>query len=261
MRYFLLSLFALGMSVASFAEKKAEKPLTNEWWAGPARVFGGAGFNFTQGDGSNAIKLKGWYWNARTGYQFINRSDIFATAEGDWNGGHLKKEDAALATDYRGYMHTFGAKGRVGYMWGMGNQDLFGVAPYLGIGYGGGRISVRGASTAAGRYEYRFWYVPVGLYMDFMISKDLSIGLFGEAQFAFGYRFWESTSGTVSGKNKVNWKVELPVTWQLTKTWDLQLTPFWKYYHLNPKGTTTYFTTTHDHSDEVGALLELGVRF
>jgi len=266
MRYVLATLCALAVSATTYAEEKNEQSATEKVWAGASRVFAGAGFNFTEmdGDDNSSNKLEGWFWAGRTGFQYTEREDVFGTAEVTWNGGSVTEKDNG-SVNFRGYAHTYGAKGRLGYMWGFGDNNEFGFAPYFGFGYGGSSMNVHDETVVSGKFSSRFWYAPIGVYFDWIACEDFSVGLFAEAQLAFGYRFWESITGqsdvTVSGKNEVNWKVELPITYQITKIWDLQFTPFWQNLTMNPNLNSVFYKDSHTTSNASGALLELGVRF
>ena len=106
------------------------------------------------------------------------------------------------------------------------------------------------------------------------MNEKLCVGLFAEAQFSFGNYIWEKfqtgtePDGTTpkfaeassNGKNEVNWRAELPITWQLTYRWDLQLSPYYQYSTVTSKKADNLGFGKNTFSD-AGVFFELGVKF
>ena len=297
MRWLLASFIVLGLGVSS--SYAAYQKNSNED-VGSARVFGGGGFAWMQdkikdSQFSPDPKIDGWMWAARAGYEYMNANDIFFRAEGFWRGGKVESDEKDFSTfnvdgsaitvngKFDSYAHNYGANGRIGYMWDFGQEQQFAFAPYTGIGYYGQRASFsEGALTGTGdflagqggQWQARSWYVPVGVYLHYAMGEEFCVGLFAEAQFSFGNYIWEKfqtgteddgvtptyAEATSNGKNEVNWRVELPMTWQLTPRWDLQLSPYYQYSTLTSKDADNLGFGKNTFSD-AGAYLELGVSF
>jgi hypothetical protein len=281
----MASFIVLGLGVSS-SYASLPKDKTAHDMAGPSRVFAGGGFAWNQFksrfEEGPSEKLKGNFWSAQGGFEWMEYDDVFFKAEASWRGGSIEGSADDDGEKDHAYSHDYGVKGRVGYMFEM---DTFGVAPYTGIGYQGQTMSFREDSNGGTgpAFQSRMWYAPVGVYVHYGVNEEFSVGLFAEAQFTFANTIRETLyhpsasdpyyydSLYSKGNSKVNFRFELPLTWNMTDRWDLQLTPYYQHSKmtakepldlLDPSGNVLTSMQFHSvNNTDMGANLSLGVRF
>jgi hypothetical protein len=126
--------------------------------------------------------------------------------------------------------HEWNVEARLGYTFGGGCCNEFGLTPYLGVGYEGGRMNL------VGRQEYWWWYIPVGFVASWQFNPNFSMALDAEFGMMAGARYVQFDEPSINNihrqfDNKYRWELELPLNWQFPcwgrGNFSLGLVPFW----------------------------------
>ncbi len=253
-KYLVAGVLSLVAFTGAFADEGQQK---DGQTAGPNRVFGAVDWNHSNlKDGSE--KMTGKPWGGLVGYEFKEVNNIYFYARGMWNGS--KMDNASN----RYYNHSWRAYATVGYTFDLGEGSDFTVSPYVGLGYRSNRMNWSTAATVAtdAKNKFHAWEVPVGLFFNWDVAPEFNVGLDVQAQWMFNSRdtmtvVTPAAAHTVEkGKNHVNWRFELPLTYQVNSEWDLGLVPHYSQFNFTPSGTTDKVKTT-----DYGVRLEAGYSF
>lgn len=253
-----LAMFVGGALWAQQADDQTDVKVATR--AGDSRVFAGVDWNHNRGK-QGTDKMSGNPWGGVVGYEYIEADYLYFHVKGYWGGGRMKGTEGG--SEARSYDHAWFVDGRIGWMFGLGQENEFGIAPYVGIGYDTVRASFNLPSEQKIK-EYG-WWLPFGIYFDWNVVPEFNIGLNAQCRWDFNQKM-EVKSGTnagnsTKGKHRFNWLFELPLKYQLTSEWDLNLVPYYMHERFVPKTNTTAFGTDHMKDTIWGARLELGYSF
>jgi hypothetical protein len=236
--------------------------------------IGGEGFHRTvkvhgQDDEDTEIKFEGGWGGVYAAYRYEERDAVFFQLDGrgSWGALHPEHEDGDFRSTHNN--SEWNVESLLGYMFGLGDCNQVGIAPFFGIGYQKNHLLM------AGSRHLRWWYVPFGALIDYQVTPSFTIGLFGDIGLMFNghYHFnpvdhSERDRLERSGKihNKYNWELEAPFTF-IFADWcdgqmDISVIPFWHGWLTHRRGDS------HERhgvpglrSSEGGARLEFGWRF
>lgn len=195
------------------------------------------------------------------GFERCQRNDVYVYLRGFWGMGRFEGDRQ------HSFMHRWYANGRVGYMIGFGENDEFGLAPYVGLGYQQDIRSIHEPSNSKQRLKK--WYLPAGLYFDWKVNEKFNVGANGQIIWAFN-RKNTVLSGTneedrVSYREHFNLLGELHFAYTMIENQnyacDLSLVPFYSFEKMTPRTTTTAFGSSPLSEHCLGARLELGYWF
>jgi hypothetical protein len=283
MKKFIGCMVALFVTASSFAAFAQEDELIINDKAGPSRVYGGFGL------GHVALKkITSNSFFGLLGYKYCDREDFYIDVKGGWGAGKfdgkMKFEGENRASHVKGFAHPFDLVGRFGWMFGFGQEDEFGVAPFIGVGYFNNKSTFKYPGTAAVAYLNDFYgktkthgyTVPFGVALDWKVVPEFTVGLTAQIDWLFSgkaetegsvcalesgsttsYEWPAVTKETVKLKKKFNMSFELPMTYQLTSEWDVSLVPHFSKSDIEPKATTCHKPKTTAY----GARLEVGYSF
>lgn len=242
--------------------------------AGPSRLFGAVEwFNaHTRIDPVDADvgKLDSNMWGGMVGYQFAQRQDWYFEARGMWSGG--KGDKTVDDTTFNVFSHPWFVEGRLGYQFGLGEGQEFGITPYVGYMYMANKSSLAntdfdGIFELSGiALKMQQQNVNVGVLFDWMVMPQFQVGLNVEALIGVWgkLKLMQNDTTVEEGKfkNNVNWMFELPLTWQFSPTWDLTVVPFYNWIENKPKDNSDFTEQFDDISNSsAGVRLEVGYRF
>ncbi len=225
-------------SVASRMENNNRFTLGAEWFSETIR-------NKTAG-----TKGHGGWGGVVGNYDYKEGGNIYGGLQARYAWG---KVGGQRGTDWNGV-------GRIGYGWDMGATQSWFLAPYLGAGYESQRIRF---TTSSRVY---FWYIPVGIMLDYRANPNFMVGLKAEYGFMAGakYKQYVATTGKISAGNRARYEIEVPFTYIFTDFsnghFDISLVPFWHGWRTGQK-TSGAITAPRLTVDMYGARLDFGWRF
>ena len=213
-------------------------------------------------------------------YKHKNHNDIFVDVKGMYggglHGGKHKYKDATDAVDLKTFVHQFGIQGRFGWMFPFGQEEEFGIVPYLGVGYFGDKGSVSKSETLKekefyGKIKTHGFYVPVGVLLEWKVVPKFVVGLYTQVEYVFdfkmesrGYKCTNETGPVVEKvsknymiKNTFSYFIELPMTYKLTEEWDVFVVPCYGFIETKLKETTSHIlhskaSKLHGYSANLG---------
>jgi len=238
--------------------------------AGPSRLFGAVEWynahTRVEPINSDVDKLDSNIWGGMVGYQFAQRQDWYFEARGMWSGG--KGDSTVDDVNYTLFSHPWFVEGRLGYQFGLGEGQEFGITPYVGYMYTANKSALGNLGGTANGLSTKMQQqnVNVGVLFDWMVMPQFQIGLNVEALVGVSgkLKLLQDDTTVEEGKlkNKVNWNFELPLTWQFSPTWDLTLVPFYNWIENKPKSDTDFSQSFDKISNSsTGVRLEIGYRF
>ena len=234
---------------------------------GSHRVFVSADCNHVIWKHGSYGKTKANPWFASLGYNFKQRDDIYLHFSTIWGGGKYKGHGSY---NFQSFNHALAIEGKIGFMFGLGNEKEFGVTPYLGMACLSKRVAV--AQPNSFHLKNHSIAIPIGVLCDWDVTPEFNVALNVQARFnssnKWKVRDCSASSGLIPGikekvKNHVNWYFEIPMTYQLTNEWDICFVP--SYFNgketikdaVNSIGTSS---SVHKYSSW-GARIELGFSF
>jgi hypothetical protein len=235
-------------------------------------AIGGEGFHRQVKNKTTGEEAEGGWGGIYGVYSYEERDAVFFQLDGRADWGNLEPDHGRIYSHDSNNMQ-WNLEALVGYMFGLGDQNDVGIAPFMGIGYEKNQLHMDG------RWEHlRWWYVPFGLRCDYQVTPTFDIALLGYIGPTFNGHFHighndGGDDGLRSGKfhNKYRWELEAPFTWVFAD-WcsgqmDVSIVPFWYGWNTGER----YGNDHHHHdedrvvpqmrSSEGGARLEIGVRF
>jgi hypothetical protein len=257
MRNKLVRIIAAGLlAFTGFSSQVSAQSNSNQDTAGPNRVFGAVEWfnSHVNQKSQEALTYDQSIWAGMIGYEYSERSSLYFLARGMWGGGSGDTTQDDINYDF--YTHPWFVGGRVGYQFGLGDSQEFGVTPFTGYFYNSGKSSLASIDgTVTGAYtKVRKQSIPVGVVLDWRLMPQFEVGLSVEALINIWGRVSQGQDGvnetTDNLKNKVDWSFEIPMTYHYDKEWDITLVPFydWKDYK------------TKDNNGEKFTVSNLGLR-
>jgi len=239
-KIFLASLVATSLFAVK-GQADASTPLNPP--VNPHRVFIGPDIlhshsTYHRKEGSTSLKLSsnGTLYGFRGGYEYVNPNHIYGDLEGGyaWGTNDIKEEyrpswvtfniPNARKVTYRRHGHTRlgNIEGRMGYTFGKLGHFL--LSPFAGVG--GYHFSYHRHTFGA---QSNWAYAALGLRSVYSFGSHFDAGLNLK-----GMRtFYMHTSVDVHGdhykrhpSNVWGYEVDLPLTWHVTKQWDVQAEPY-----------------------------------
>ena len=245
---------------------------------GPSRVYGGFGIYHAEvKHAGEKVALNPIF--GVLGYTYKSPDDFFADIKGSWGGGKFdgkyKYEGASSAVTMKGFKHSFDMIGRFGWMFPFGQEEEFGVTPFLGLAYFNDKDTISKNSSLIneefyGKVTTYGYYIPVGVLVEWKVIPEFTVGLCAQINYTISTKVdpkgTKGDGSTVSGsthkmKKAFGWAVELPMTYQLTSEWDVSLVPSYEFGKLKPKQTSSYPIHKEYKLHDYGARLEAGYSF
>jgi hypothetical protein len=188
-------------------------------------------------------------------YTYAERDAIFFQIDGrgSWGGLHHHHHH-----HHKGHNSQWNLESLLGYMFGLGDQNEVGIAPFIGIGYEHNKLHLFEHAE-----HLSWWYVPVGFRFDYLVTPSFDIGLLADIGFMFNGHFHYDGGDNHHGRkfhNKYRWEIEVPFTYIFGDCtcgqFDLAAVPFWHAWRTGSRNNVPAI-----HSSELGARLEFGWRF
>ncbi len=163
----------------------------------------------------NDKERKGSLWGAAVGYSYAERDSIyfnleFTAAAGRWTGSANDESTQEYITE-----------SRFGYV-AVPCPDRLTLTPFIGIG---SYVFNQGSN-----FTSYFWYLPIGVCVEYQVSKNWTIGLIGlgAPTFSGSYKITHRRSAPTTPL----WKAELPITYLGSLPFNCSIIPFvkeWSY--------------------------------
>lgn len=167
----------------------------------------------------NDTKQSGSLWGASIGYSYLEQDSIyvnleFTAAAGRWTGSAGNESTQEYITETR-----------FGYVAAPFPGKLT-LIPFIGMG---SYVFNQGSN-----FTSYFWYLPIGVCLEYQASKDWKIGFvgIGAPTFAGSYKITHRGSAPTTPL----WKAELPITYLGSLPFECSIIPFikeWSYHRHN----------------------------
>ena len=167
----------------------------------------------------NGTEQKGSLWGAALGYTYAKRSGVyfnleFTGATGRWTGSAGNESTQEYVTESR--------LGYVAVPW----PDKFTVTPFVGLG--------SYVFNQSSNFKSYFWYMPVGMILEYQINQEWMIGLMGSGASTFAGSYKLNKRG--SAPTSTLWKVEIPATYMASSSFNCSIVPFIKKWSYRKNG-------------------------
>lgn len=171
-------------------------------------------------------------YGGRFGYDYIKRYKFYIGAEGNYSIGRLtgKKTHRRLHSNYT----DANIEGRVGYTFAQkGGYRLF-FTPFVGGGIGLEKNNFTQSSPIPVHFRIWYQYVVAGFLSQASFSPCWDAGINFKARFLIDARNKVSNdpdfdSVTMLVKNRMHYRVELPLTYWWNQCLSLRLVPYYEY--------------------------------
>jgi|GEM_PF-2839811 len=205
-------LFASNIRANESAAVAPSKPLAS---VEGSKVYIAPLWEYGHSEWGNRTSQNGSLWGASVGYSYSERNSIYVNLEftgaaGRWKGSAGNDPTREYVTELRlGYVGAFPC-------------ERFTLTPFVGIGSYVFNQTISGGPN----FNSYFWYVPIGVSLEYRISKSFAIGLmgFGAPTFAGSYKI----NYRANAPTDALWKVELPLTYYGSLPFELSIVPFAK---------------------------------
>lgn len=169
------------------------------------------------GDGS---EQKGSLWGASIGYSYKEQNSLyfnleFTAAAGKWSGSARNDPTQEYITEMR-----------LGYV-AVPCCERLTLTPFLGVG-----SYVFNQSIPGPNFSSYFWYIPIGVLLEYRINNSWAIGLIGTGAptFSGSYKITKRRNAPTTAL----WKAEIPVTYFGSLPFECSIIPFFKQWaYLN----------------------------
>jgi hypothetical protein len=179
----------------------------------------------------NGTSQKGSLWGGSVGYAYSERDSIyfnleFTAAAGKWTGSAGSNPTQEYITEAR--------FGYVGVPW----PDRLSLTPFIGVG--------SYVFNQSPDFTSNFWYIPIGVILEYKINANWSIGLMGLGAPTFSGSYKITHVGRGSAPTTAFWKAEIPITYSGSLPFECAIIPFlkeWAYLNHNEliKQTNMYY--------------------
>ncbi len=162
----------------------------------------------------NGKKQTGSLWGAAVGYSYKERDSIyfnlqFTGAAGRWTGSAGNNPTQEYITEMRfGYVVA-------------PSGDRLTLTPFIGLG-----SYVFNQTLSGPNFTSYFWYVPLGVCLDYRVTDSWSIGLIGSGAPTFSGSY--KINHRASAPTRALWVAELPVTYLGSLPFECAIIPFFK---------------------------------
>lgn len=160
----------------------------------------------------NGTSQKGSLWGATVGYTYSEKDSVyfdfeFMAVAGKWNGSAGNDPTQEYVTEAR--------FGYVAMPW----PDRFTMTPFIGMG--------SYVFNQTSNFTSYFWYLPIGVVLEYQINQKWTIGLvgYGAPTFSGSYKIEGNKN---SAPTSALWKAELPVKFLGSLPFELSIVPFFK---------------------------------
>ncbi|MES2200194.1 MAG: hypothetical protein V4489_08515 [Chlamydiota bacterium] len=165
----------------------------------------------------NGARQKGSLWGAALGYAYSEKDSIyfnleFTAAAGRWTGSVGNNPTQEYITE-----------SRFGYV-AVPCPDRLTLTPFVGVG--------SYVFNQSPNFTSYFWYIPIGVILEYQINKSWTIGLMGLGAPTFSGSYKISHRG--SAPTSALWKAELPITYVSSLPFNCSVIPFvkeWAYHN------------------------------
>lgn len=196
---------------------------------------------------SNHTSQNGAMWGVGTGFDYTQENSFYLGGDFAYATGKIK------GTAGNDQTHEFYLEDRIGWSFSLCDLPEFTFVGFVGAGYYQFNQSIADGQ----RFNSHFWYIPIGLKVDYAVNCDFHMGLNFTVAPTFAGR-WKIECKR-NAPTTVLWKVELPFTYMFNwacSPFDVSLVPFYHQWAFQKKGEligqkNIYF----------GARLELGYHF
>lgn len=183
---------------------------------------------------TSEIKQKGYLYGICGGFDFINYNAPYIGFESVFRSGKLK--DKELKSKYTDY--AFQAK--IGMT--LGTQNLYYLIPYAGVGYDNEKNNYNLPPVE----KISYYYASVGCVSHAFLSPELSFGVNLKLKFPFSGQHKvknDEIDVNFSVSKKIQYLVEVPLTYWASKQLNVAAIPFYEYKNYNNNSVDTVWNS------------------
>lgn len=211
---------------ANECEEPCDKRLGHDVYIGPELYY----VNRTREGGT---KQTGGVYGVRLGYERVKRYKIYWAVTGLYARGIIEGK-SGVGTKIKSRFIDASIEGRLGYTLEQKCGWQCSFTPYVGYGYAIEENNFIHPSPLRLHFRTRFSYIPVGFLSRISPYPQFDVGLNFEAKFMFNASNKvthdpEFGSNSMLIKERVHYRVELPLTYRyMTCIW-FRIIPFYEY--------------------------------
>lgn len=178
-------------------------------------------------------KQSGTIYAGKLGYDRFKYNAFYWGGDLLYGEGHLHGKSQAN-NKLKSHFKDFIVEGRVGYNFGLNLGCCFSFSPFIGFGYGVERNNFVSPSPLKVHFKIWYTYIPVGFFTQFSYSPCFDVGLNFKAKFMIDGKNIvshdeEFGKNTMLIKNKVHYRVELPLTYKYSSQFLISFVPFYEF--------------------------------
>ena len=242
--------FVMMSSVSVFAAQADQSQASTPVVTAPITSLEGSSvyiapvWEFLNSKWGNNTNQNGSLYGGSAGYTYTERDSIFFNAEFSYMAGMLRGSAGNDPTQ------EYITEIRLGYDLSSPFGERFSVTPFVGMGSYIFNQSLSGGLC----FRSHFWYVPIGVALNYRIDKNWNLGFTGSGSPTFSGRW--SVEHTQEAPTSALWRAELPITYLGGSSFELSLIPFAKGWSYCPTDELTQQKNTY-----YGLKLACGYRF
>ena len=179
-------------------------------------VYVAPAWEFVNSHLGNHTKQTGSLWGGALRYQYQKRDSFYFNLEFAPMAGRLHTGSEHVSTQ------EYVTEMRVGYVGTPAATNAFTLTPFIGVG---SYVFNQSFSKGPNLNSY-FWYVPVGVKIEYRVNKSLSIGFLGFGAPTFSGHYKTSSKG--HAPTRPLWKAALPISYLGSLPYSVSFIPFFK---------------------------------
>lgn len=179
-------------------------------------------------------KQSGWIFGFRAGYEHIKRFKFYWGGDVLYGKGTL--EGHSTGSKLRSRFIDKNIEGRFGYTFQQKVGYRLALTPFIGAGYGEECNNFVSPSPLKVHFKLRFNYAVAGFLSKMNLSPCLSLGFNFKARFLYDAKNHVAHDPEIDNfkmlvKNQMHYRLELPISYQRTEHFLLNLVPFYEFRH------------------------------